>query len=184
MGAAGTCSRSGAGNGVRMRPSGGRGLIGDCRIPDVASIRTLFPLFVPHAAFWFCILCVCAPALAVASEPLAWEWLGICAVVNATVEAPPVFSTVLKLLSDVLIPHRHPAATPSHPCTSKVGGGVGRFGTHIDTTYRIHRFCKLLDVFLQQHPIDFHIPVLGHLKGIILSDTFPMATPLPPLLSP
>ena len=33
MGAAGTCSRSGAGNGVRMRPSGGRGLIGDCRIP-------------------------------------------------------------------------------------------------------------------------------------------------------
>lgn len=72
--------------------------------PDVASIRTLFPLFVPHAAFWFCILCVCAPALAVASEPLAWEWLGICAVVNATVEAPPVFSTVLKLLSDVLIP--------------------------------------------------------------------------------
>ena len=78
--------------------------------------------------------------------------------------------------------HRHPAAAPSHPSTSKVGGGIGRLGTHIDTAYRIHRFGKLLDVFLQQHPIDFHIPVLGHLKGIIpfryLPDGYPFAAAL------
>ena len=84
--------------------------------------------------------------------------------------------------------YRHPAAAPRHPSPAKICGRVCSTDAHIDTAYRIHRFGKLLDVFLQQHPIDFHIPVLGHLKGVIafrylsLSDTFPIATPLPPFL--
>ena len=64
-------------------------------------------------------------------------------------------------------PHRHPAAAPRHPSTSKISSGIDRSDAHIDTAYRIHRFGKLLDVFLQEHSIDFHIPVLSHLKGIV-----------------
>src|SRR5699024_5012867 len=63
--------------------------------------------------------------------------------------------------------YRHPATAPRYPSTSKINSGIGRSDTHIDTAYRIHRFGKLLDVFFQEHPIDFYIPVLGHLKGII-----------------
>ena len=64
-------------------------------------------------------------------------------------------------------PHWHPTTAPCHPSASKISSGIGRSDTHIDAAHRIHGLSKLLDVFFQKHPINFHIPVLRNLKGII-----------------
>lgn len=78
--------------------------------------------------------------------------------------------------------YRHPAAAPRHPSASKISSGIGRSDTHIDAAYRINRFCKLLDIFFQEHPIDFTSQFSATSKVLSLSDTFPIATPLPPFL--